>query len=170
MQFVYSPKHSELMSVLTTSIDTSIDYYINLYKSEEEYLSTEERLKPFTQKQVENINKWIKALRSGNYKQTPFNLHNNIGYCCLGVGCDLIDSNAWVRWNDEDYYFTYAPENQNEEDREWMFMPASVRAEYGLSDYLMRFMTKLNDCYNKDFNFIADFLETLVKLYNDSPE
>ena len=29
--------------------------------------------------------KWLKALRSGNYKQTGNELHTPDGYCCLGV-------------------------------------------------------------------------------------
>lgn len=32
---------------------------------------------------------WLKALRSGNYKQTVHSLHDSFdkGYCCLGVLC-----------------------------------------------------------------------------------
>ena len=29
--------------------------------------------------------KWVKALRSGEYKQGRGLLHSNFGYCCLGV-------------------------------------------------------------------------------------
>jgi hypothetical protein len=29
--------------------------------------------------------KWLKALRSGRYKQTQNNLYDGKGYCCLGV-------------------------------------------------------------------------------------
>lgn len=29
--------------------------------------------------------KWITALRSGEYKQCKHQLHNNWGHCCLGV-------------------------------------------------------------------------------------
>jgi hypothetical protein len=36
-----------------------------------------------------NIIKWVKALRSGNYKQTTNALQDDCGYCCLGVACDL---------------------------------------------------------------------------------
>lgn len=31
--------------------------------------------------------KWIKALRSGRYKQIQGRLHDNGAYCCLGVLC-----------------------------------------------------------------------------------
>lgn len=32
---------------------------------------------------------WLKALRSGKYKQTRSDLKNSEGFCCLGVLCDL---------------------------------------------------------------------------------
>lgn len=37
----------------------------------------------------DNINIWIKALRSGEYEQTVVRLQNSNGYCCLGVACRL---------------------------------------------------------------------------------
>lgn len=37
----------------------------------------------------DNARKWIEALRSGKYNQTQSRLHDNDGYCCLGVACDL---------------------------------------------------------------------------------
>ena len=35
------------------------------------------------------LNKWVTALRSGEYKQTTGYLHDSRGMCCLGVLCDL---------------------------------------------------------------------------------
>ncbi len=34
---------------------------------------------------------WVKALRSGEYKQTKGFLKDDEGYCCLGVLCDVYD-------------------------------------------------------------------------------
>lgn len=34
--------------------------------------------------------KWVKALRSGKYKQTKEVLFNGTGYCCLGVLCEVV--------------------------------------------------------------------------------
>jgi len=34
-------------------------------------------------------NKWVKALRSGDYKQSQDQLKDSVGFCCLGVLCDL---------------------------------------------------------------------------------
>ena len=33
--------------------------------------------------------KWVSALRSGEYKQSKSYLKSDFGYCCLGVGCKL---------------------------------------------------------------------------------
>src|SRR6185503_20826939 len=33
--------------------------------------------------------KWVKALRSGDYEQTNYALHDSGGYCCLGVLCSV---------------------------------------------------------------------------------
>lgn len=36
---------------------------------------------------VKEIKKWVRALRSGKYKQTRLVLQDKQGYCCLGVAC-----------------------------------------------------------------------------------
>lgn len=45
----------------------------------------------------EIADKWIKALKSGKYKQTKAVLHNKEGYCCLGVLCDLMPKHKWTK-------------------------------------------------------------------------
>ena len=32
---------------------------------------------------------WLEALRSGKYTQARYALHNDTGYCCLGVACEV---------------------------------------------------------------------------------
>lgn len=43
--------------------------------------------------------KWIDALRSGEYNQGSYKLRSGNGYCCLGVLCDIYakenNSNEW---------------------------------------------------------------------------
>jgi hypothetical protein len=34
--------------------------------------------------------RWVKALRSGKYKQDVGQLKSNQGFCCLGVLCDVV--------------------------------------------------------------------------------
>jgi len=39
--------------------------------------------------------KWIEALKSGEYKQTDGKLRQDNRFCCLGVLCDIIDPSKW---------------------------------------------------------------------------
>ena len=34
--------------------------------------------------------RWVKALRSGEYDQTKSVLRDDMGFCCLGVLCDVV--------------------------------------------------------------------------------
>ena len=43
----------------------------------------------------ENVKRWVKALRSGEYKQGSGALRMGDEFCCLGVACDLFDNNGW---------------------------------------------------------------------------
>lgn len=36
-----------------------------------------------------SVKLWLKALRSGLYKQTIYTLRDNNGFCCLGVACEV---------------------------------------------------------------------------------
>ncbi len=38
--------------------------------------------------------KWVAALRSGKYNQTTGRLKDEIGYCCLGVLCEISEARA----------------------------------------------------------------------------
>ncbi len=38
---------------------------------------------------VADVKKWVKALRSGKYKQTQKHLQDQRGHCCLGVACEI---------------------------------------------------------------------------------
>lgn len=48
--------------------------------------------------------KWLEALRSGEYKQTTGSLHDSTGFCCLGVLCDLYMKVADVTWEASDVH------------------------------------------------------------------
>jgi hypothetical protein len=50
---------------------------------------------------------WVRALRSGDYKQGNGALLKDGKYCCLGVLADILEPEAWqpstdgrMRWND----------------------------------------------------------------------
>lgn len=48
---------------------------------------------------------WVQALRSGKYKQGQGALRTGDAYCCLGVLCDLYNSDNWKNVNRG--YFVY---------------------------------------------------------------
>lgn len=73
--------------------------------------------------------KWIDALKSGEYQQTSNNLRTEQGYCCLGVLCDLYakeKSDDDVRWSQ--YYDEYVFLGEDS------ILPGEVREWAGLSD------------------------------------
>lgn len=45
--------------------------------------------------------KWVKALRSGKFRQTQGRLQDGNAYCCLGVLCHLVDPKKRF-WRDDD--------------------------------------------------------------------
>ena len=42
---------------------------------------------------------WLKALRSGKYRQGTERLRTENGFCCLGVLCDIGEKKAWEHSN-----------------------------------------------------------------------
>ena len=101
--------------------------------------------------------KWVKALRSGKYKQTTSRLKDKTGYCCLGVACELAVKAGVIK--------KFEPGNS--------FLPVQVRNWLGLSsrrgayrdgDYFNRnnSLDQLND-YRNSFKYIARLIERQPK-------
>lgn len=42
-----------------------------------------------TKELQKNIKIWVKALRSGKYQQDTSQLQTKMGFCCLGVACEI---------------------------------------------------------------------------------
>ena len=104
--------------------------------------------------------KWLSALRSGDYQQTQNYLHKEDGFCCLGVLCDLYGKEHNVEWNlavaedgDRDYY---------EFQDETATLPVSVIEWAGVEDENPEIcetpLSRLND-NGSTFNEIADLIE-----------
>ena len=51
--------------------------------------------------------KWVDALRSGDYKQGQDHLRTNSGFCCLGVLCDLYAKENQLEWEHSSYKDVY---------------------------------------------------------------
>ena len=111
----------------------------------------------------ENMQKWIYALRSGKYAQAHGKLRrvvdsesNPSGFCCLGVMCDLYDSEAW----DDGFW------GGDESD---MMPPKYVLEKFGMNDDWARAVAELND-NGSSFEEIANRVESiyLPKVSEDS--
>lgn len=115
-----------------------------------------------SQPNKENIRKWVNALRSGEYKQTVGYLHNDKGYCCLGVLCDVAIKNGL----DLEEYPTLDDDSKPciGYGDSWSQLPREAVDWAGLEcpnpflndDYDA---VSLNDDLRKNFNQIADLIE-----------
>jgi len=111
--------------------------------------------------------KWVEALRSGEYSQGRLQLYDGTNYCCLGVLCNLYmdeKNETWDYRTDEDevidsYYFDGEGELPPECVLDW--------AEIKMQDPLIKInvdleaisLTELNDKLKYTFPQIADLIE-----------
>jgi len=113
--------------------------------------------------------RWLEALRSGEYKQTTGNLRDINGFCCLGVLCDLQAQERSTNWVQRiNSYELYG---------EYQMLPLSVQEWAGLDNDIggmvdfeyekdgvmyvkSESLPEINDTWNKNFNEIADLIET----------
>lgn len=104
---------------------------------------------------------WVKALRSGEYKQGTFILRSeNDEYCCLGVLCDLhIKDHKNYKWKYDAYYGRYSCHLGTE------MPPIEVVDWSGIEDQPIYYkgeyttLTELNDVEKLTFNQIAEKIE-----------
>ena len=100
--------------------------------------------------------KWLNALRSGDYKQTKSCLHKGDGFCCLGVLCDLYGKEHNVEWKlvDAGIYYEFQDKKA--------ILPLSVIEWAGVEDDNPEIcetpLSRLNDT-GYTFNEIADIIE-----------
>ena len=102
--------------------------------------------------------KWVDALRSGEYQQTQRYLRTDNGFCCLGVLCDLYGKENNVEWN-------LVNNGHNYEFQEFeSYLPSSVRKWADLEDPNPLVndeestLVRLNDS-GSTFEQIADVIE-----------
>lgn len=94
--------------------------------------------------------KWVKALRSGEYKQGHWQLKNRDEYCCLGVLCDIYQAGHW-----EGTEFIY------KRDLATAFLPGKLSEQLAITAKQESDLAHMNDSggYDMDFNKIADYIE-----------
>lgn len=100
---------------------------------------------------------WVAALRSGKYSQTEGSLRDEIGYCCLGVLCELLEARGIGHYDgDNNYWF----ENKHEKN----MPPTAIRDYLGLDSWKINYegeiksLDSLNDD-GKRFEEIANAIE-----------
>lgn len=70
---------------LEALVEFSRDKLESMYKSDPRTLEADlEYIRDQLQEE------WVEALLSGEYEQTQHALHNDEGFCCLGVGCETV--------------------------------------------------------------------------------
>ena len=94
--------------------------------------------------------KWIDALRSGKYQQARSQLRSGEGFCCLGVLCDITNTEISAVGSEcieNGKIVGYEP----------------IRKMLGIShdgsDAPMRYLWNLNDDKKWSFEQIADYIE-----------
>ena len=105
---------------------------------------------------------WLKALRSGNYKQGRGQLRYDENYCCLGVACDISKIGGWRQIYDDDNYYEYSYILNKEKHSNSIFLPDTLAIKLNLDGPLGEKLMNLNDG-GSSFVEIADFYEDYKK-------
>lgn len=97
--------------------------------------------------------KWLVALRSGEYQQCKNYLYNEDGYCCLGVACLIsgIDNDLLIG-------HMVIPDNENGFDD----IPYLLKGSANKKGSLVSMVAPMND-NGKSFNEIADWIQANVE-------
>lgn len=101
--------------------------------------------------------RWIRALRSGKYKQVKGHLKDPAGYCCLGVLCQISRQGKWANGSGAVPYQAGSSSSSGELPllvKEWAGMKSAAGKIPGQDD-----LTQLNDKRGLSFAQIADHIE-----------
>lgn len=106
---------------------------------------------------------WVEALRSGRYTQGQSKLKLLGGtptFCCLGVLCDILAPEKWTEdeVTDDDGNWTgeYTAFHEGQEEN-----PSQrIQELAGIDGESVVILTRMNDSEGKDFNMIADWIES----------
>ncbi len=103
--------------------------------------------------------KWVAALRSGEYKQGKNRLRTHTNkFCCLGVLCDLHakeTGNPWDEYGDKEFAYLYKHGDLPRKVSVWAGFPRDDANPFAGPHRLSTY----NDNYGKNFHEIADIIE-----------
>lgn len=110
----------------------------------------------FTEEQKTCLLEWATELEETQLPQGKGNLRTEIGYCCLGIYCNMRGPESWIRGAYSPGGSIYAFEK--EESR----LPLRLSKELGIESFQNLFMT-LNDGWGYSFKQIAVEIRSLVE-------
>lgn len=97
------------------------------------------------------IERWVAALRSGEYSQTKRSLRNERGFCCLGVLCDTVKDDMDFDWFLRNGEWTF--------DGRSGYVPESVANYINIYVGALDRYATMNDKQGMDFQEIAAQIE-----------
>ena len=132
-------------------------------------------------KQYENCMKWVRALRSGKYKQGRERLFEGKNYCCLGVAAKEVlkkkplTAEQWEKRgherqdfencysNDEEFFFLFKKE------KETILFNSTIPDEtfvtkFGLSATFRDYLAMVNDSEGYTFEEIAKVIDVTASI------
>jgi hypothetical protein len=100
--------------------------------------------------------KWIKALRSGEFKQGNGELCNIASneYCCLGVLCEITrQDNPQIKRTKEGHYSLHKKDSVDGQ------FDSAMLTYFGIAAETQNKLIDMNDERGKSFKEIADYIE-----------
>lgn len=117
-----------------------------------------------TQEQLDNRAAWLKALRSGEYKQTTGVLQREKSYCCLGVAATIADIPKRASTEAEYVNYTFPSGTyQSGPELVWFCERFGIKMTNSTTD-LLSVIYNANDRARLDFDQIASFMEHLFQI------
>lgn len=104
----------------------------------------------------EVMQKWVKALRSGEFAQAKAQLENCGTYCCLGVLCKLAEQEGVNVIKNENGYLHGETLREQPDVLKW----SGIRDNIGYLGVGNESLTYLNDEKSYNFTAIADVIES----------
>lgn len=116
-----------------------------------------------TAAQRDNIKLWIEALKASKFTQTNGCLHDDKGYCCLGVAVELIHGNSvWQPLLTNERHSYLGRRQTNDRQTQDMLPSDADINHYGLSTTGVNYLSELNDMHKYTFHDIAIALKTAL--------
>ncbi|NCX55979.1 MAG: hypothetical protein EBW87_02120 [Burkholderiaceae bacterium] len=173
------------LSILTNILISAIAGFgivtviLSIYHLTKELISFHRGFTKWCEKRIENpffkfqdiieFEKWIQALRSGEYKQATNYLQTDYGYCCVGVACKVTIPEKKQKMSEDTNLLYGRGVNHQPHAPKWLRVICSCQYPSDLDTSLY----DLNDIHRKSFEEIADILEStygkLVFLHYEHP-